>query len=348
MKTLSVSGLQKRFEKTLAVADVSFEAERGECVALLGPSGCGKTSTLRIVAGLEFPDAGTISIAGADVTRKRPYERNIGIVFQDYALFPHMTVQKNIAYGLRFRSIPEAEVAERIHAVLGIVKLQGYEARFPSQLSGGQQQRVALARALVTRPDVLLLDEPLSNLDAKLRDNLRHEIRQIIDASGVTTIIVTHDQQEAMSLADRVIVMNEGRVIQDDVPRQVYQAPRDRFTAEFIGKMNWLNPPSAERDDGAAFSRLLSRHPGKLVGVRPENIIVGGPDIVGDDHLSFDIVVEATEFLGPHVQIWSTLNGAPFTALHASNSSALPVTGDRVMVSFRLNDLIAVPAEQLL
>lgn len=343
MKILSVKGLQKRFDRTMAVADVSFEAARSECIALLGPSGCGKTSTLRMVAGLELPDAGTVTIAGRDVTDCRPYERNIGIVFQDYALFPHMNVAKNVAYGLRFRKIAGAEAQERVRQALSVVKLSGYESRFPSQLSGGQQQRVALARALVTQPDVLLLDEPLSNLDAKLRENLRHEIRQVIDASGVTTVIVTHDQHEAMSLADRVVVMNEGRVTHDAPPREVYRSPKDRFTAEFIGKMNWLNRGAATNPDSEPFRALLDRHRDQDVGVRPESILLGGQIDTGPDSIVFDITIDAVEFLGPQVQIWSTLNGTAFTAVQPSNLARLPIKGETIRASFGRSDLIAIP-----
>lgn len=239
-RVVEIVDVSKAFGRTVAVDRVTFDVRAGETVSLLGPSGCGKTTTLRLIAGFESPDRGTIRISGHDMRGRRPYERNIGLLFQSYALFPHMTVADNIGYGLRHRGVPRGAAASRVGEMLELVKLTGFEARYPRQLSGGQQQRVALARCLATRPKVLLLDEPLSALDAKLRQELRIELKEILTAVGATTIVVTHDQEEAMSLAERVIVMRQGRVVQQGSPDEVYSRPRSRFVAEFIGRSNWL------------------------------------------------------------------------------------------------------------
>ena len=196
-----------------AISDVSFEVGDGETVALLGPSGCGKTTILRTIAGFETPTKGAVRIAGLDMAQRRPYERNVGLLFQHYALFPHMTVAQNVAYGLRHRGCPKGDIAARVAEMLALVKLPSFGERYPSRLSGGQQQRVALARALATRPGVVLLDEPLSALDAKLRQELRSELKEVLAAVGSTAIVVTHDQEEAMSLGERVFIMNAGRIV---------------------------------------------------------------------------------------------------------------------------------------
>ena len=238
---LEVVGVTKRFGAVTAVDDITFGVRQGRITCLLGPSGCGKTTSLRLIAGFEFPDSGAISIGGSIMTRERPYERNVGLLFQDYALFPHMTVEQNVCYGLRHRRYPKAAIQDRSRAVLDLVKLRGLEQRYPAQLSGGQQQRVALARALAPEPDILLLDEPLSALDAKLRDELRVELKDILAKVDCTTIVVTHDQEEAMSLGDSIIVMNEGRIEQEGTPSEIYARPANRFVATFVGRSNWLS-----------------------------------------------------------------------------------------------------------
>lgn len=233
--------VSKRFGSTAAVDAMSFTVVPGETLSLLGPSGCGKTTTLRLVAGFEQPDAGSIEIASQPMAGKRPYERNVGLLFQHYALFPHMTVAENIGYGLKHRRWPKAEVGGRIAEMLRLVRLEGFDARKPGQLSGGQQQRVALARVLATKPKLVLLDEPLSALDAKLREELGLELKQILSTVGSTTIVVTHDQDEAMSLADRIIVMNRGRIEQLGTPGEIYAQPQTAFVASFIGRTNWFS-----------------------------------------------------------------------------------------------------------
>jgi putative spermidine/putrescine transport system ATP-binding protein len=242
---LSLQRIVKAYGTTLAVADVSIDVAKGECIALLGPSGCGKTTTLRMVAGFLTPDSGRIMLAGRDITRDPPNRRNIGMVFQAYALFPHMSVAGNVGFGLEMRGVPRSDAASRIAAALDMVGLSAMADRYPSQLSGGQQQRVALARALVIEPDLLLLDEPLSNLDAGLRAEMRAEIASLRRRLGITTLFVTHDQHEAMALADRIAVMSAGRVVELGPPQRLSEAPAHVFTAGFLGERNVL-PGRAE------------------------------------------------------------------------------------------------------
>jgi spermidine/putrescine ABC transporter ATP-binding subunit len=232
--------VSKRFGAVTAVNQVSLEVAPGEVLALLGPSGCGKTTTLRMIAGFEDPDAGVVRIKGAVVNDVPTYRRNLGMVFQQYALFPHMSVFDNVAFGLRMRGTSRAEAQRRVGEAMVLVRLQGLEERFPSELSGGQQQRVALARAIVTRPAVLLLDEPLGALDKKLREQMQIEIRALQRSLGITTIFVTHDQEEALTLADRIAVMEGGEIVQIGTPTEIYERPRSRFVSDFIGVSNFL------------------------------------------------------------------------------------------------------------
>jgi len=240
MADIAAAGLVKRFGATTAVDRVDLAIGDGELFTLLGPSGCGKTTLLRLLAGFYQPDAGEIRFGGRAVSGLPPYARNIGMVFQNYALWPHMTVAGNVSYGLKLRKLTGAEIASRLAEGLRKVNLAGLEARYPGQLSGGQQQRVALARALVLNPDILLLDEPLSNLDAKIRVQVRGEIRKLQRELGITTVYVTHDQEEALSLSDRVAVMKDGHVLQVGVPKELYERPRTRFVADFVGSNNLL------------------------------------------------------------------------------------------------------------
>ncbi|PKQ08347.1 MAG: ABC transporter ATP-binding protein, partial [Alphaproteobacteria bacterium HGW-Alphaproteobacteria-10] len=230
--------VSRRFGSVLAVRDASFTVAKGELVTLLGPSGCGKTTTLRLIAGLELPSAGRIEIAGRDVTALSASERDVAMVFQSYALFPHMSVFENVAYGLQMSGYKKNEVRERAENALATVGLVGFGPRLPAALSGGQQQRVAVARAVVLEPDVLLFDEPLSNLDARLRRSVRDEIRELQQRLGLTAVYVTHDQEEALAISDRVIVMRDGAIAQDGAPRDLYERPADRFVANFIGDAN--------------------------------------------------------------------------------------------------------------
>jgi putative spermidine/putrescine transport system ATP-binding protein len=237
---LVLDRLTKRYDATAVVSELSLSVERGEFVALLGPSGCGKTTTLQMIAGFVAPTSGGIQLDGRGLVAMKPSERGLGVVFQSYALFPHMTAAENVAFGLEMQAVPADERARRVAEVLEMVGLAALADRFPRRMSGGQQQRVALARALVIRPRILLLDEPLSNLDAKLREEMQLELRQIQRTLGTTTLLVTHDQSEAMALADRIVVMNAGRAEQIGPPHEVYEWPATRFVAEFLGKTNLL------------------------------------------------------------------------------------------------------------
>ncbi|HJV57136.1 MAG TPA: ABC transporter ATP-binding protein [Methylomirabilota bacterium] len=284
---VTIQGVVKRFGAVTAVDAVDLTVADGELFTLLGPSGCGKTTLLRLLAGFYQPDAGTIRFGDRVVNGLAPYERRIGMVFQNYALWPHMTVADNIGYGLRLQRLPHEAVAERLREGLRKVNLVGFEARYPGQLSGGQQQRVALARALVLNPDILLLDEPLSNLDAKIRVQVRAEIRRLQRELAITTIYVTHDQEEALSLSDRVAVMRDGRVLQVGPPRDLYERPRTRFVADFVGTNNLVPGEVESRAAGGtdvvvrtALGPLRAIASGAVsarcvLAVRPENVVLG-------------------------------------------------------------------------
>jgi putative spermidine/putrescine transport system ATP-binding protein len=250
MSFLRLDGLVKRYGDFVAVERMDLDVEKGEFVSLLGPSGCGKTTTLQMIAGFVTPTEGRVLIGDRDITRAKPNKRNLGIVFQSYALFHHMTVFDNVAFGLEMRDIEKAERAERVRETLSLVHLGDFAHRFPRELSGGQQQRVALARALVIRPEVLLLDEPLSALDAKIREDMQIELRAIQRSVGTTTILVTHDQSEAMAMSDRIAVMNEGRLAQVDQPYNAYEHPGDSFVTEFLGKSNVFRGSVRDISDG--------------------------------------------------------------------------------------------------
>src|SRR6185436_16283592 len=248
---VSIRNLTKKFGDTVALKNISLEVQSQELFFLLGPSGCGKTTLLRLIAGFYQPDGGELAFGDKPMTGVPPHRRNTGMVFQNYALWPHMTVAENVAYGLDVRSVAKDEKTRRVAEALEIVQMETYAQRLPNQLSGGQQQRVALARALVIRPDVLLLDEPLSNLDAKLRLEMRDEIRRIHAQTKITTIYVTHDQKEALSLAQRMCVLRAGRIEQIGDPRTVYRSPANRFVADFIGETNWLPGVVVEAAQGS-------------------------------------------------------------------------------------------------
>jgi spermidine/putrescine ABC transporter ATP-binding subunit len=291
--------LSKRFRDHAAVVDLSLQVRRGEFFTLLGPSGCGKTTTLRMIAGLVEPDAGEILFDGRPVTRTPPWRRNIGMVFQHYALWPHMTVFENVAFGLVERGVPRREVARRVEEALALVGLAGAGGRLPSQLSGGQQQRVALARAVVVRPALLLLDEPLSNLDARLRVQMRAELVRLQRQLGITTIYVTHDQEEALMLSTRIAVMSQGRLVQLGTPQDVYERPADPFVADFLGGANFL--PGVVREaagdmlavdlEGLGCVRAAAaRNPGVTAGarvvvcLRPEVLALAHPGAADVDN----------------------------------------------------------------
>lgn len=247
---LRLEEISKRFGSVVALAPSSLRVEPGVLISLLGPSGCGKTTTLRIIAGLEVPDSGRVVIGGRDVSHLAPNKRGLGMVFQNYSLFPHMTVGQNIAFGLKMAKVGRAEIERRVSDMLDLVQLPGHEDRFPNQLSGGQQQRVALARSLVINPSVLLLDEPLGALDKNLREVMQFELRRIQRTLGITTILVTHDQEEALTLSDQVVVMNEGRILQVGSPSDIYEYPETQFVSEFLGTANLFEGDVTGAADG--------------------------------------------------------------------------------------------------
>ncbi len=271
---ISVANLTKRFGQLAAVSDVSLSIEEGEMFTLLGPSGCGKTTLLRLIAGFYAPDAGTIHFDERLVNEVPPHERGIGMVFQNYALWPHMKVSENVSYGLKLRKVSSAEIAERMNGVLEKVKLAGLGDRYPGQLSGGQQQRVALARALVLNPQILLLDEPLSNLDAKIRVQVRAEIRKLQKELGITTVYVTHDQEEALTLSDRIAVFNQGKVFQIGPPKALYERPANRFVADFIG-INNLVDGTVRAIEGPLRTVRVETAVGEISAVHDERLRVG-------------------------------------------------------------------------
>ena len=291
--------VSRTFGKVAAVNDISLSVNKGELCCLVGPSGCGKSTTLRMIAGLEIPDSGSISIKGKDVTLSPARSRGVGMVFQSYALFPHMSIFDNVAYGLKSRKTPKAEIAPKVHAALARVRLDGYGKRRPHELSGGEQQRAALARCLVTNPAVLLLDEPFSNLDAGLRLAMRQELSGLQKELGITSVFVTHDQEEAMTLADKIVLMNKGEIVQSGPPRELYEHPKSLFAASFMGKINLLKP----RDDGSGPSVLgisleLENRPDSegLAGVRPEHVRIA------ENKQGEPALVEEATFTGPSVR----------------------------------------------
>lgn len=315
---LQLRDVRKEFGAFTALSNINLDISKGEFVCFLGPSGCGKTTLLRIVAGLETPTSGSIFQAGSDITRRPPAERDYGIVFQSYALFPNLSVADNVAYGLVNRRVERGVIKQRVTELLKLVGLPGSDTKYPSQLSGGQQQRIALARALATSPGLLLLDEPLSALDALERVRLRQEIRALQQKLGVTTIMVTHDQEEALSLADRIVVMNHGVIEQVGSAMDIYREPASPFVADFVGKVNVLpGSLSGQQLSVGTFSLALphvaergSSTQAVKVYLRPEDVLArpvggGAASFVSDDPHVFDAVIEKIEFLGSfcHVHV---------------------------------------------
>ena len=314
---IALEGISKGFGNVAAVRDVSLAIEEGEFYSLLGPSGCGKTTTLRMIAGFETPDEGRIVLLGQDVTHVRPNRRPVNMVFQHYALFPHMSIYDNVAYGLKVKRVPRSEHSKRIQEMLRVVELEGLERRRTRQLSGGQQQRVALARALVNRPAALLLDEPLGALDVKLRKQMQLELKRIQSDLGTTFVYVTHDQEEALAMSDRIAVMNGGRVEQIGTPREVYERPQSAFVADFIGSLNTIELRVDELVGGYAVMRVgenervvaavaSSARTGESfrVAVRPERVQLGELDAaVPDGGSRLEGTIEEVVFLGMYSQV---------------------------------------------
>jgi putative spermidine/putrescine transport system ATP-binding protein len=348
---LSIQGVRKSFGPTTVVQDFNLDVGTGEFVSFLGPSGCGKTTVLRMVAGFEEPTSGAIVIGGKDVTRLKPNQRNIGMVFQAYALFPNLTVAQNIAFGLKVAGMPKADADKRVAEMLNLIKLPQFGDRYPYQLSGGQQQRVALARAIAPKPKLLLLDEPLSALDAKVRVSLRDEIRAIQKELGITTVFVTHDQEEALSISDRIVVMYGGKAEQVGTPFEIYNRPATKFVANFVGTLNVLEGTVTDPATGAvqvgANSVLLK---GKLNGskagdalslaLRPEAISLGRQP---GREATLGGEISEVSFLGSVIRVRVGL-GSDVVSLDTFNSPASPppTVGEKAEISFSPEDVLVL------
>ena len=343
--TLTLSGVSRKFKDTLALDSLDLNVAAGELVALLGPSGCGKTTALRLIAGLDRPDAGEIRVRDEVINDKPAHKRNMGMVFQSYSLFPNMNALENVAFGLRMHGTGAAQRNKRAAELLEMVGLPNHSKRFPHQLSGGQQQRVALARALAFEPDVLLLDEPLSALDAQVRANLRDEIRALQLKMGTTTIFVTHDQEEAMAMSDRVAVMNGGKIAQIAEPDELYHRPASEFVAGFVGQMNRIPAAISGTKAGLLGAEVdyvanWSTQPDSVVAlVRPEQLNI-------DPHAQFkNATVVARAFMGPMSKVTlSTTDGIELQVTIASDLTANLHPGDSVSVTPKLASYLVVPA----
>ncbi|MBM0225113.1 MULTISPECIES: ABC transporter ATP-binding protein [Micromonospora] len=334
---IRLTGLRKSFDAVEAVAGVDLDIADGEFFSMLGPSGSGKTTVLRMIAGFELPTAGTVTLAGRDVTRLAPFDRDVNTVFQDYALFPHMTVQQNVEYGLRVRKVARAERRERAAAALRAVRLEGYGERRPGALSGGQRQRVALARALVNRPAVLLLDEPFGALDLKLREEMQVELKAIQREVGITFVFVTHDQQEALTMSDRVAVFKQGRIEQVDTPAEVYERPATPFVAGFVGTSNLF--------EGETARAVLGRE--GVFSVRPEKIRLGGAPASTEEISAAGQVVEVI-YAGAATRFVVDLDAGPRVVAMQQNQQTSPadvaaLRGKPIRLTWRAEHVVAVP-----
>jgi putative spermidine/putrescine transport system ATP-binding protein len=351
MALLEIANLSKTFGVHTALHQFDMSIEKGEFITFLGPSGCGKTTVLRMIAGFETPTRGTINMSGRDVTFMRTRQRKVGMVFQSYALFPNMTVADNIGFGLKVQRRPQAEIKSRVEEMLQLIKLPTLGDRYPWQLSGGQQQRVALARALAGKPQVLLLDEPLSALDAKIRVSLREDIRSLQRELGITSIFVTHDQEEALSISDRIVVMNEGRVEQIGTPSEIYNYPRTRFVASFVGTLNLMSGQVVDPASGRIVvggqdlwtSHVLnSSDAGKqrLLAVRPEAIVLEAP---ANGRNTLAATVEDVNFLGAVVRIRTRVDQSVISLdVFNDPNRRLPERGQAVALGFSHENLLVL------
>jgi putative spermidine/putrescine transport system ATP-binding protein len=316
---LELRGLKKILGGRVIIENLDLSVAKGEMISLLGPSGCGKTTTLRMIAGFLIPDAGTVTVAGRDVTNFGPEKRPSAMVFQNYALWPHMTVSKNVAYPLKIKGLGKIEIAEKVEAALGLVNLLHHKDSRPGRISGGEQQRVALARALIQEPDVLLLDEPLSNLDAKLREKVREDIRELQRRLGITTVIVTHDQEEALSISDRVAVMNSGKIEQFSNPQDLYRHPATEYVATFIGALNRFEGNLVE-------GRIVSGS--DVIGIRPEDLILSSQPKDG-------AFLGAVELVIPRGHFFEVVIRREDGIFKAFTNEFIPAVGENVFVKIK-------------
>ncbi|MGC5328909.1 ABC transporter ATP-binding protein [Brevibacillus sp. SYSU BS000544] len=355
---LSLTNATKFYKKVKAVDDVSLEVEKGEFLTILGPSGSGKTSLLKLIAGFEELSSGSIHLNHQDITQKKPYERDIGMLFQNYALFPHMTVEENIAYPLKIRKVDKKHIKERVSNILDLVHLNEFGDRFPHKLSGGQQQRVALARAIVFNPPLLLLDEPLGALDKNLRERMQLEIKHIQEKVGITTISVTHDQQEALTMSDRICVMNHGAIEQIASPEEIYSRPKNRFVAEFIGEINLLHgkivgvnvDKLAIQLIGETSPSIVASGEGHSVGeevfiaVRPENVYISHRP--GEFQNTLQVFVAEKIFVGDSVKVKATTSFQEEIMIKIPTSLSVEIeVGKEITLGWNQQDSTTIPYE---
>ncbi|TKI57513.1 ABC transporter ATP-binding protein [Brevibacillus antibioticus] len=355
---VELRGIMKKFQSNVVVQNFNLQVEQGEFISFLGPSGCGKTTTLNMIAGFLEPDGGDLLIKGQRMNGVPPHKRELGMVFQTYSLFPHMTVAENIAYGLKLRKVNKQEMQERVNRVLGLVKLPNVADRYPKQLSGGQRQRIAIARALVIEPSLLLLDEPLSNLDAKLREELRDELKRLHQEIGVTTVFVTHDQEEALALSDRIVVMNHGFVEQIGTPLEIYNQPASEFVHTFIGKTNRLEGEVIGMDGdvltlrttggmlvkAAKQERTVSLHEKVIIFIRPEKIKLTDTGVSEEANRAKGHL-QLASFLGSYTECEVKVGEHTLSVkVQMTDSSVDRQEGQTVYCQWNADDVLVMPA----